>query len=204
MRKALQNLIIASAFALAAPSLAQARGLKHTITQPLSTAVKIEVVLSEEMQHRANNLPTNFAIRKSSTRSRNSGFSGNGFYGEDALQTLVESLEGKITRRFTKKGISVSDDAPVTLRVTLEDARNNRPTFRQLSAQPSLSFESVAQGGAKMSADLIDQNGASLGTMTYTYYENDFNRGPISAGIWQDAHRSFDRFARRAAKILTN
>ena len=204
MRKALQNLIIASAFALAAPSLAQARGLKHTITQPLSTAVKIEVVLSEDMQHRANNLPAKFSDRRTRSRGLNRGFGSNGFYGEKALQTLVESLEDKMTRRFTKKGISVSDDAPVTLRVTLEDARNNRPTFRQLSAQPSLSFESVAQGGAKMSADLIDQDGTSLGTMTYTYYENDFKRGPISAGIWQDANRSFDYFAIRAAKTLAN
>ena len=204
MRKALQNLIIASAFALAAPSLAQARGLKHTITQPLSTAVKIEVVLSEDMQHRANNLPAKFSDRRTGSRGFNSGFSGNGFYGEKALQTLVESLEGKMTRRFTKKGISVSDDAPVTLRVTIEDAKNNRPTGNQLGNQPGLSFKSIAQGGAKMSADLIDQDGTSLGTMTYTYYENDFNRGPISVGIWQDAKRSFDRFASRAAKTLTN
>jgi len=204
MRTIIQTIMLASAIVLAAPNLAQARGLKHTITEPLSTAVKIEVVLSEDMQHRANNLPAKFSDRATGSRGFNRGFSSNGLYGEKALQTLVESLEGKMTRRFTKKGISVSDDAPVTLRVTLEDARNNRPTFRQLSAQPGLSFSSIAQGGAKMSADLVDQDGTSLGTMTYTYYENDFNSGLISTGVWQDAHRSFERFARRAAKTLTN
>lgn len=205
MRSTLKTFMLASAIALAVPSLAQARGLKHTLTQPVASPVKIEVVLSEDMQHRANNLPKKLSDRGGPPLSRHNGFSSNGFYGDRALQGLVESLEDKMTRRFTKKGITVTDDAPVTIRVTIEDAKNNRPTLEQISTQPSLSFQSLAQGGASIHADIISQNGSSLGAMDYSYYEtNFFNKGGRFPGVWQDANRSFTYFANKAAKALAN
>jgi len=98
----------------------------------------------------------------------------------------------------------VSDDAPVTLRVTIENAKNNRPTFEQLSQDINLSFQSFGVGGAEMSAELVDQDGNSLGTMSYTYYETDIRQNQQFASIWFDANRSFSRFANRAAKTLAN
>jgi len=206
MRSAVKTFMLASTIALALPSLANARGFKHDNISPLSTPVNIEVVLSEEMQHRANNLPTRLRDRNSgSSRSVNAGFGNNGYYGEKSLNRLAESLEKKMTKRFEKKGISVSEDAPVTMRVIIEEAKNNRPTFRQLSQQPGLSFQSFGLGGASLSADLIDKDGASLGTMSYSYYETDFRQAINRFGpIWTDANRGFSRFANHAAKKLSN
>lgn len=205
MRSKFKTLFIASVLSLSLPSFAQARAFKHNISAPLSSPVKIEVVLSEDMQHRANNLPKKLSSRNSAiSRGTRAGFGNNGYYGEKSLNQLATTLEKKMTKKFTKKGIVISDDAPVTMRVTIEDAKNNRPTFQQLSFQPSLSFQSFSLGGATLSADLIGQDGASLGTMNYRYYEHDLFFSQRFSGIWQDARRSFDRFANHAVKRLKN
>ena len=206
MRKTLQNLIIASAFALAAPSFAQARGiLEHNITTPLSTPIKIDIVYSEDMQHRANNLPESNKLKGLGvTRGARSGFAGNGYYGEQSLEHLAKSLKRKMTNKFKKTGISVSDDAPTTMRITIVDAKNNRPTGNQLSNQPGLSYTSFGLGGATLNAELLDQNGNSLGTMTYSYFETDIDLSAQFSGMWHDANRSFRFFAKKAAKTLAN
>jgi len=205
MRTTIKTLVLAGAISLALPSLANARKFENTIASPLTTSVKIEIVMSEEMQHRANNLPTKLRDRDvSSSRGLNRSFSSNGFLGERDLDILARDLEKKMTRKFTKKGIMVSEDAPVTLLVTLENAKNNRPTPAQLRKDINLSFQSFAVGGAEMSADLIDADGQSLGTMSYKFYENDIFQNQQFGGIWQDANRSFSRFAKNAAKTLAN
>ncbi len=206
MRSTVKTFILAGIITLAIPSLANARGFENTLTEPLTTPVKIEVVLSEEMQHRANNLPTKLRDRNiGSTRGLRKGFSGNGHYGEKDLKVIVGSLEKKMVQKFTKKGIPISDDAPVTMRITIEEAKNNRPTFNQLSVEPSLSFQSFGLGGASMSADFITDTGELLGTMSYSYYEtNLFNRNTSLGPIWYDADRSFRFFASKSAKALAN
>ena len=201
MRSVLASSLFALSFVIAAPTLAKT-GFDTTVTSPLTSAVKIEVVLSEEMSHRANNLPTKLRDR-SNSRGLRSGFSGNGFYGERDLERLTERLESKLVRKLMKKGIEVSDNASTILRITIEDAKPNRPTFKQLSVEPSLSFESIGLGGAELEAELIAAGGRSLGTMSYRYYENDI-RDARFGGTWGDAHRAFSRFASKAAKTLAN
>lgn len=205
MRPTFQTLAMAAVITLAVPSLTHARAFEHNIAAPLSSSVKIEVVLSEDMRHRANNLPKKLSDRNSvASRGLRAGFSNNGYYGDKSLEQLVVSLEKKMTKRFTKKGIEISDDAPVIMRVTIEDAKNNRPTFEQLGVQPNLSFRSFSLGGAKLSANLIGADGASLGTMAYKYYESDLQFNQQFSGIWHDANRSFSLFANHAAKHLKN
>ena len=206
MRKALQNLIIASAFALAAPSLAQARtSFEHNITAPLTSPIKIDIVYSQDMQNRANNLPdSNSNKGLGITKGGRSGFAGNGYYGEQSLMHLAESLERKMTTKFIKKGITISEDATVTMRITIVDAINNRPTANQLSNQPGLSIKSFGIGGAELSAELIDTTGNSLGIMQYRYFEQDFRESTQFPGMWRDANKAFSRFAKKAAKTLAN
>ena len=187
---------------MAGPNLAHAQNFKHSIEQPITSPIKITVLLSEDMQYRANNLP------KSRNRSRGvanfrNGFSNHGYYGEKTLAELSQSLKTKVESRFKSKGITVAEEAPLTLKITIEDARNNRPTFTQLSNQANLSFQSFGLGGAKLTAELTDASGTSLGTMSYRYYESNlFRFNSSTAGIWQDARRSFSRFASHAAKTL--
>lgn len=202
MRSILTSSLIALSFAIAAPAMAKSYGYDTTVSAPLTSAVKIEVVLSEDMAHRANNLPEKLSDR-SGARGFNSGFSGNGFYGDRDLERLTERLQSKLEKRLTKKGIEVSDTAPTVLRITIEDAKPNRPTFNQLSKEPGLSYQSFGNGGAELQAELIAAGGQSLGTMSYQFYENDIREAKYG-GTWSDAHRAFGRFASKAAKTLAN
>ncbi|WP_051279166.1 DUF3313 family protein [Hellea balneolensis] len=202
MRSLLASSLLALSFSIAAPALAKSRGFDTTVTSPLNSSVKIEVVVSEDMAHRANNLPEKLSDR-SGARGLRSGFAGNGFYGDKDIERLTERLQSKLERKFEKKGIEISQTAPTVLRITIEDAKPNRPTFNQLSVEPSLSFQSFGNGGAELQAELIASGGQSLGTMSYKFYETDI-RDAKFGGTWGDAHRAFSRFASKAAKTLAN
>ena len=202
MRKLLTSTLLAVSFAVSAPALAKSFGYDSTISEPLSSAVKIEVILSEDLSYRANNLPKKLSDRSNSSRL-NSGFANNGFYGERDLQRLSERLQSKIEKKFTKKGIEVSDNASTVLRVTIADAKPNRPTHEQLSREASLSFSSIGVGGAEIESELVTADGRSLGTIDYRWYETDI-RDAQFGGTWSDAYRAFGRYASRAAKVLSN
>jgi len=202
MRSILASSLLALSFTLAAPAMAKSHGFDTTVSAPITSAVKIEVIVSEDMAHRANNLPEKLSDR-SNARGLKSGFSGNGFYGDRDIERLTERLESKLEKKFANKGIEVSDTASTVLRITIEDAKPNRPTFNQLSKQPGLSFQSFANGGAELEADLIAAGGESLGTMSYRYYETDIRYAKFG-GTWNDANRAFSRFASKAAKTLSH
>jgi len=202
MRAILASSLLALTFTLAAPALAKSYGFDTTVTAPVTSAIKIEVVVSEDLAHRANNLPKKLSDR-SGARGLNSGFSGNGFYGDRDIERLTGRLKSKLEKKFAKKGIEISDTASTVLRITIQDAKPNRPTFNQLSKEPSLSFQSFGNGGAELQAELIAAGGRSLGTMSYKWYENDIRYAQYG-GRWNDAHRAFNRFASKAAKTLAN
>lgn len=201
MRKLLTSSLVALTLVASSPVLAKSFGFDSTVTEPLNSAVKVEIVLSEDLAHRANNLPKKLSDRSSGSRFR-SGFANNGYYGDRELERLSQRLQSKIETKFAKKGISVSDTAPTTLRVTIESAKPNRPTFEQLSRETGLSFKSIGIGGAEITSELIAAGGSSLGTIDYTWYENDI-RDARFRGTWGDAYRAFDRYASRAAKTLS-
>lgn len=184
---------------LAAPAQARS-GFESTITTPLTNTVKLDIQLSEKMAYRANNLPKSLKDRGGAGRFR-SGFSRNGFYGEKDLNRLTARLEERLTQQLTKRGVSVDDNASTVLRVVLTDAKNNRPTFTQLSKESGLSYQSFGNGGAEIEAQLIRAGGESLGDMSYRRFENDINDARFS-GTWSDANRTIDRFAKKAAKSL--
>ncbi len=202
MRKLLTASLLAMSLMASVPSFAKSFSFDSTITEPLTTSVKVEVVLSEDLAYRANNLPKKLSDRNGS-RKLNSGFSNNGFYGEKDLQRLTDRLQSKIEQKFTKKGLTISDNAPTILRVTLENAKPNRPTFEQLSRESGLSFKSFGIGGAEITSELIADGGRSLGTIDYKWYENDI-RDAQFGGTWTDANQAFRRYASKAAKTLSN
>lgn len=201
------TVFLTSAALLLAPlsAVAKSRGFDTDIAAPVQTAVKIEVMLSQDLAYRADNLPEKLRDRGAGTRGLNSGFSGNGHYGEKSLNRLLEEVREELTEELMDEGMAVSDTAPMTLRVTLEDVRNNRPTFEQLSSQPSLSFQSFGVGGAELSGELIGTSGEALGSMSYRWFETTIDPAGFSrsSGIWTDADRAISRFARKAAKTLS-
>ena len=200
------NLLLSATALMAMPMAASANGFESTIETPVTAPVKIEVSLSDDLAHRANNLPEKLRDRgNGSVRSLRAGFTANGYYGDKALENLVEEIEEELTEDLTDRGITVSDEAQTVLRVTLEDVRNNRPTFEQLARQPSLSMQSFALGGAELTGELIDASGESLGTVEYEWFDRAFNDIAFAqaSGVWTDANRAISRFSKRTAKAMS-
>lgn len=195
---------VVAALGLALPLTANAGGIGYesNISTVLTTPVSIDVKLSDDLAYRANNLPKKLSDRGSS-RGLNNGFSGNGFYGEKSLEELRQDLMEDITKRFDKEGLQVAENAPTKLVLTIEDVKNNRPTFEQLSRETSLSFQSYGIGGAEIKGELFDASGASLGTMDYRYFESSLRNAAYANSTWSDAKRAFGRFSRDVAKDLS-
>lgn len=200
MHRTLKSSLIALTLIASLPIAAHAQGFKSTISSNFHGPLKVEVILSEDLAHRANHLPKDLSQRGSTSRL-NSAFAQNGHYGEKDINRLVERLESRILSQMEKRGVATSPNAATVLRITLTDAKPNRPTFRQLSQEVGLSFSSISIGGAKMEAEVLSADGTSLGTMEYSWYENDI-RDVHGSGTWSDAKRSIDRFAKKASKNL--
>lgn len=203
MRKILTSLAIGSALIMTA-GLANAgspKAFESNITSIPATSIRIEAALSEDLAYRANNLPKKISDR-SSARGLNSGFAGNGLYGEKDLNRLVADLEKWTEQDLEKRGIDVDEEAQAVLKITLVDVRPNRPTFNQLSRQPGLSFQSFALGGAEFEGELFTAEGASLGQVSYSFYETFFDQFQRNTHAWYDARRSMRRFSKRLSKDL--
>jgi hypothetical protein len=202
MRKFLT--LLSAAAVLGTPAFAQARGFDADFSQAVAGPFKLEIVVSEDLAHRANNLPKKLSDRGSSSRL-NAPFSNNGKYGDRAIEYLLEEMEEEIVEDFAKRGLTLSDSAPTLLRVTIVGAKPNRPTFNQLSKDASLSFQSFGTGGADMMAEFISAGGNVLGTAKYDYYSSFGDRPHIQAsGTWTDANRAFSRFSNKLSKTLAN
>lgn len=120
-----------------------------------------------------------------------------GDYGARDIDRLSASAIEAVSEALEDVG---ADDSYEVV-VTLENAWPNRPTRRQLSANPGLSFESVSLGGASLTAIIYDGRGNAAGEVSYSW------RTPTIAqsrgrGTWHDANRAFDRFADRVAQAF--
>ena len=200
MRKFLT--LISAAALLSTPAIAQARGFDSNFSQNVAGPYKLEIVVSEDLAHRANNLPKKLSDRRS-TRRLNAAFANNGNYGDKEIEFLLEDMEKEITRDFAKRGLTLSDTAPTLLRVTINKVRPNRPTHNQLSEDIGLSFSSFGIGGADVSAEIITNSGAVIGTADYDYYSNFNNNINLSgSSTWFDTSRAFSKFSRSLTKKL--
>ncbi len=166
-----------------------------SISQVISTPVKVEVVVAEDLAYRADNMP-----KKRIRGSFNDAFGNHGHLGERDIEKLAERLERKITDRLKREGVAVDANAATTLRLVLTDARPNRPTFSQLGEQPGLSYRSVSIGGASFEGELVSGSEV-LGDIEYAWYDTDIRDAQFS-GTWGDANRAIDRFAKKTAKSL--
>ncbi len=199
MRKFLT--FISATAILATPAFAQARGFDADFSKAVTGPFKLEIVVSEDLAHRANNLPKKLSDRGSTTRL-NAAFSNNGKYGDRAIEYLLEDLEEELVSDFSKRGLTLSENASTLLRVTINEAKPNRPTFNQLKEDSSLSFQSFGIGGADISAELVSAGGTVVGTADYDYFSSFNDRAIQSLGTWTDANRAFSRFSKKLSKKL--
>ena len=149
--------ILTVAAGLTFSSQAEARGFKSDLSTTITGPINVEVVVSDDLAHRAENLPKRLSDR-SASRRLNAAFANNGKYGQKEIDRLIEEVNEDLARDFGKEGIAISENASTTLRVTLVMAKPNRPTFNQLSEDIGLSFSSVGVGGAEVTAEVIGAN----------------------------------------------
>jgi len=198
----MRKLTLAASVLALGISLTCPANAKTTGDLPAASAVKVTISLSEELTYRANNLPKKLRNR-GSVRSSRHGWAGNGHYGERALEHLRDDVRKELSDDLAKFGIEQSDNAAYELRVTIVDAEPTRPTLKQLSMQPNLSFKSVGNGGATLKAEIFDGSGQSIGQLDYDWYESNF-RDNLGFSTWSDAERAISRFSRKTVKSLKN
>lgn len=204
MKSLVKSTVIAVAISLGTLSVtnnAIAGNSQHftSTMQVAASPVRVNVTLGEDLAYRANNLSTDIRD-KFNSRSINNGFANNGYFGQKDLDKLTKRLKRKMEARLEKNGITISDDATTILNLVITDARPNRPTFKQLSKSVSLSTQSFGVGGATFTGTLVNAAGEQ-GNVSYGWFETDIRDAQYS-GIWSDAYRAIDRFARKTAKSL--
>lgn len=176
---------------------------KSTIQSIPAASIQIEVGLSEDLAFRAENYGDGLKQCSISSKNRSSGFACDGYFGERDLTSLTKRIKKSATHRLTKKGITISDDAELVLKLTLVDVQNNRPTIKQLGQKIGLSFKSIQLGGADFEGELFTKDGRSLGTMSYSYYDTIFDEFAVARATWTDTHKAIQRFSTKLAKDLS-
>ncbi len=109
--------------------------------------------------------------------------------GQRDVDGLAKDLQKSVEVQLTRTGAYAGDQ--IVLQLT--DAKPNRPTFKQLSDRPGLSYESFGIGGARIEGHAIAPDGHVI-PLSYSYYEPDI-RWARHSGTWADAEWTIDRFA---------
>jgi hypothetical protein len=134
-------------------------------------------------------------------------------YGEREVAKLVEGLRGNLERELGRVGrLADAAAAGAILHVVIEDAKPNRPTPHQQAFGPTprqprggagpMDPRTIMLGGATVSATLVDTDGAPLGRFAYSWQTRPDVSQSRDAVTWTDAHRTFNRFARRVADAI--
>jgi len=193
--------LLSAAALLMVPASASALGLKTNFTETITGPIKLEIVLSEDLAHRANNLPKNLSDRTSGSR-RTGSFASNGHYGDESLTYLIHDLNKELTDDFAKRDIVLSNTATIVLKVTLEKVKPNRPTRNQRRRDSNLSRKSYSIGGADISVDVISSSGSHIGSAKFDYYGSFGERPIFILDTWLDTERAFEMFSRSLSKKL--
>jgi hypothetical protein len=114
-------------------------------------------------------------------------------YGVRDVDRMAAELRKDVQRELTRTG--AYDGARIEL--VLVDVQPNRPTMKQMSDTPGLSFQSFGLGGARIEGQAIAPSGA-VTPLKYSYYETDI-RETWAHSTWSDAQWTMNRFAYRLA-----
>jgi len=206
MKKITASALFAAAACMGTLPIAQAahagntKAFKSSVEAPITSAIKVNVVIGDELAYRADHVSPKLRDR-SNSRSLRDGFAGRGLYGQRDLDKLAARMDSKLSYQLEKRGFNVSGEATTVLNVVITDADPTTPTFNQLSTNASLSARSFGLGGAKFEASLTI-NGEPAGDISYSWYESSIRDAAYGGGVWTDAYRAIDRFAKKTAKSL--
>lgn len=116
------------------------------------------------------------------------------YVGPRDAEELAADLKEAIEEAFAAQGLALAPQgAALTARITR--ATPNNPEFTQVGQRMNLRAGSFARGGATIEAEITDSAGAPAGSYRYSYFDRTAQVIP-TAGVWTDANRAFDRFAR--------
>ncbi|MDX2276837.1 MAG: hypothetical protein NW206_15410 [Hyphomonadaceae bacterium] len=119
--------------------------------------------------------------------------------GETEAGYLRERVERAVTRALERAGAQVGPGGDATIEVVIVDADPNRPTFQELSDQPSLDYgRSISIGGAELRGVLRGADGGVIAEVTHDYYTPSLDY-VMAAGTWTDAERAIRGFAEKLA-----
>ena len=123
--------------------------------------------------------------------------------GQRDIDRNVEALTEAVRREVS--GAAQLADAPgpgvLTIALTLTRVDANRPTMAEQRANPALSFDSIALGGASVSGELRE------GEVVLARFEDEsqlarINDPSIGIGIWTEADRYYRQLAGKLAGLL--
>jgi len=115
-------------------------------------------------------------------------------YGVREVERLAAELQADVAREIARTGIMAGGK----VELVLVDAKPNRPTLKQMSDRPGLSYQSFGVGGAKIEGQLVSMDG-QVTPVSYKWYETDISQAWPKT-TWFDAQWTFDRFAGRLAR----
>ena len=115
-------------------------------------------------------------------------------YGQREADLLTADLRNSVEKSLAKT--SAYDGAKIEL--TLVDVKPNRPTFKEMSDKPGLSFQSFGVGGASIEGRVTAADGTES-RVDYKWFETDIHQ-TWANWIWSDAEWTFDRYATKLAR----
>lgn len=119
-------------------------------------------------------------------------------YGTKEGERLAKDIRKDLDRELRKANID-----PANIRITIVDAKPNRPTMKQLGDQPGLdSIRSKSIGGMDLKGVAYSTSGNAIAEFEYDWYETSIDQVQ-AAGTWSDANRASSRFARKFVEKLS-
>jgi hypothetical protein len=113
-------------------------------------------------------------------------------------------LSGAVTRSVStalvRHGATMSQTAPITVEVTILDAKPNRPTMLQIFNRPGLDpGQSISIGGAELHAVLRSSDGQVLGEVDHRRFNAGLGDVFGAQSTWTEARHAIRQFAEKVA-----
>jgi hypothetical protein len=123
--------------------------------------------------------------------------------GERDIEQALERLDEDLRRELGTVVTLVDEPGPgiLTIEPVLIDLNANRPTMAELSAEPGLSFQSIAAGDAAVTYT-FSEDGMTLATARDRNIDNTLAQARPIVGIWDTSNRFFDLTSRRVRALL--
>lgn len=121
-------------------------------------------------------------------------------YGPSEGEFLQRDLRQAVERALARRGVSVAQGAPISIELSILDAKPNSPTLHQASHRLGLDvMRSISVGGAALQAVLRDGSGNVISTVSHRRFNNSLEEvfGPVST--WDEAERAIGQFADKVA-----